>query len=94
MNYEKMSKEELLKLIKSGHFSKKRGRKEEVLELLKKGYDTIEAIAEELGITSKNVSSVLTALRKDGHFIMSYKIKGQAVVHLVEDEEEIKKFLK
>jgi biotin operon repressor len=47
-----------------------KGRKAEVLEILKTtGAITIVAIAERLGISTKNVSSQLTYLRQDGYNI-------------------------
>ena len=44
-------------------------RREEVLALLKDGPHTILEMAEKLGIDSKNVSSQLSYLRKDGWVI-------------------------
>ena len=62
-------------------------RKVEVLELLQNGFDSIEAISEELGITKKNVSSVLSALRKQGHNIINLRIGGQSVLQLMTEEQ-------
>ena len=45
------------------------GRKEDVLEILRKGPASILEIAEKLNIQSKNVSSQLSYLRKDGWVI-------------------------
>lgn len=46
------------------------GRKDQVLAILKKeGHVTVEAIAKRIGINSRNVSSQLTYLRKDGYAI-------------------------
>lgn len=46
------------------------GRKDQVLAILKKeGHITVESIAKRIGITSRNVSSQLTYLRKDGYSI-------------------------
>ena len=44
------------------------GRKEQVVELLKNGPMTIRELATELNITTKNVSSQLTYLRKGGEY--------------------------
>jgi len=46
------------------------GRKEQVLAVLKEhGHITVQKIAKLVGISDKNVSSQLTALRKAGHAI-------------------------
>lgn len=45
------------------------GRKDDVLAILQQGPAGILEIAEKLGITSKNVSSQLSYLRKDGYII-------------------------
>ena len=45
------------------------GRKEDVLEILRKGPASILEIAEKLNIQSKNVSSQLSYLRKEGWVI-------------------------
>lgn len=45
------------------------GRKDDVLALLQSGPYGILEIAEKLGINSKNVSSQLSYLRKDGYII-------------------------
>jgi Predicted transcriptional regulator len=45
------------------------GRKDDVLALLQTGPHGILEIAEKLGINSKNVSSQLSYLRKDGYII-------------------------
>ena len=60
------------------------GRKEQVLTLLRKGLTSIDAIAEELGISNKNVSSQLTYLRKDGHTIYSMRLNNQTTLKLEE----------
>lgn len=51
--------------------SRKRGdgRKQEVLALLQNGPISIFDMAEQLGITNKNVSSQLCYLKKDGYAI-------------------------
>lgn len=75
MDYNKMSKEELIGIIGSlevqiESLKSGKGRKAEVLELLKSNESiTIVAIAERLGISTKNVSSQLTYLRQEGHNI-------------------------
>ena len=45
------------------------GRKDDVLAILQQGPAGILEIAEKLGINSKNVSSQLSYLRKDGYII-------------------------
>ena len=52
------------------------GRKEEVLSILKTKPTEIYDIAEELGISNKNVSSQLCYLKSDGHLIAT-NAKGQ-----------------
>ena len=44
------------------------GRKDQVIELLKSSPMTIKALATELNITAKNISSQLTYIRKDGEY--------------------------
>ena len=82
---QEMTKAELLEYINSNKSN--RGRKEQVLELLKNGFDSIEAIAEELGITAKNVSSQLTYLRNDGHIIITVSIHKESVLMLLNKEQ-------
>ena len=43
-------------------------RKDQVIELLKSSPMTIKALATELNITAKNISSQLTYIRKDGEY--------------------------
>jgi len=45
------------------------GRKQQVLEILQAGPIQVGAIAKRLGISSRNVSSQLSYLRKDGYDI-------------------------
>jgi biotin operon repressor len=79
-----MTKEEMLLRIaelesknKTLKESKTDGVKEQVLRLLQSGYNSIEAIAEELDKTSKNISTNLTYIRKElaesGQTIVSYR---------------------
>ena len=58
------------------------GRKEQVLQCLRSGINTIDAIADHLGINSKNVSSQLTYLRKDGHMIYSIRFNNITTLKL------------
>ena len=70
--------EESLCYVETKLVSKKKlntiGRKQEVLKILQKGAVSISAISSRLGISSKNVSSQLTYLRKDGYNIMTDSI--------------------
>ena len=70
---ETMDKEQLINIIvelQERPNTKTDGRKEEVLRVLKeRGPISIMDIAEAIGISTKNVSSQLTYLRKDGHAI-------------------------
>lgn len=60
------------------------GRKEQVLQCLRDGINTIDKIAETLGITNKNVSSQLTYLRKEGHMIYSIRLNNVTTLKLEE----------
>ena len=70
---ETMTNVELINIIvelQARPAAKSDGRKEEVLRVLKeRGPISIMDIAEAIGISTKNVSSQLTYLRKDGHAI-------------------------
>lgn len=64
-------------------------RKGEILAILKSGEFKIEEIAEKLGIDKRNVSSVLSALKKDGHIIWNDEdgrkmYKGQREIEAAE----------
>ena len=84
-NYEGMTKAELIEMLKTSQSGQ--GRKQQVLKALKDGVDTIDAIAEKLNISAKNVSSQLTYLRQDGHKILSVSAGGQSVLLLLSDED-------
>lgn len=84
-DYASMTKAELIELLSKAQNGE--NRKKQVLELLEKGFDTIEALANELNITKKNVSSVLSHLRKDGNNIITLKIQGQNVLKLISAEK-------
>lgn len=86
-NVQDMTKAELIELVEKLQEAKGKGRKEAVLNLLKEGYDSIDSIAEQLGITSKNVSSILTALRKNGNYILSLRVGGNSVLKLIDFDE-------
>ena len=63
-----MNKEELLALVMELKEKKGEGRKDQVLAIIKReGKVSIGDIAEEIGISDRNVSSQLAYLRKDGH---------------------------
>ena len=79
-----LTKAELIELLNKKSTG---NRKVEVLGLLQNGFDSIEAISEELAITKKNVSSVLSALRKQGHNIINLRIGGQSVLQLMTEEQ-------
>lgn len=86
---EEMTKAELLELVTQLQ-SRGGKRKEEVLTKLREGYDSIQAIAESLNIERKNVSSILSALRKEGYIIITYSVRGSSVIQLVEGDEAAK----
>jgi len=85
-----MTKSNLIALIiEMRHDAKKiqvkaGGRKEQVLECLRSGIVTIDAIAKELDINNKNVSSQLTYLRKDGFMIYSIRINNVTTLKIEE----------
>lgn len=85
------SKAELLAIIEDMKANSKQNRGDRMLELLREGYDSIGAIAEEMGIKTKNVSSIKNGLIKKGHLIISYNVGGSNVLALVEgDDDSIK----
>ncbi len=79
-DYSKMSREEIRreldKLMEENKIlrSKKGDRKSEVLSLLEEGVNDIEEIGKKLGIKEKNVSSILSYLRKE------LKSKGKGII--------------
>lgn len=85
-NYENMTKAQLIEALQAQKLAGK-NRKPEVLALLQQGFDTIESIASELGITKKNVSSILSALRKQGHVIINLRVGGQSVLQIMTQEQ-------
>lgn len=89
----KMNKSNLIALIIKMNYdninntsdtTKAAGRKDQVLQCLRSGINTIEAIADHIGINSKNVSSQLTYLRKDGHMIYSIRFNNVTTLKLEE----------
>ena len=96
VDYSKMSKEEirekLNELIKENEVLRnKKDRKSEVLSLLRKGVNSIEEISKGVGIKEKNVSSILSYLRKDlekkGEGILSVKYSNKNFVVLMKIKE-------
>lgn len=83
MKLSEMSKEELVNLMEGkglgGNVRGKKGggRKEEVLNMLKEELLSIEEIGVKLGISRRNVSSVICYLRDDG---ISFKEMGNKLV--------------
>lgn len=105
INYQEMTKSQLIDHINNlndqiVNLKKSRqrsgSRKFEVLEILSHGPMSILDIANQLGITSKNVSSLLCYLKKDG-FGLIVNEEGQRVLtkHNGEDinEEYIKNYI-
>lgn len=89
----KMNKSNLIGLIikmdqeKNATPVKAAGRKEQVLTCLRNGVNSIDKIADQLGINNKNVSSQLTYLRKDGYMIYSIRINNVTTLKLDETGE-------
>ena len=81
MNYENLSKEELIALVSK--LNSKGGRKEEIKGILLEGKISISDISERTGMTSRNVSTILSYLRKDG-LLLGKDSKGRL---FIEDEE-------
>ena len=89
-----LSKEQLIELLKEkeGHIkeleSNKVSRVHQVKSLIEKGYNTIDMIADELKINNRNVSSQLTALRKqlleEGKTVISANIDDKTYLKVVE----------
>ena len=85
-----MNKSNLISLIIKMNSDQKKqpvkaaGRKEQVLTCLRSGINSIDKIAEHLGINNKNVSSQLTYLRKDGYMIYSIRINNVTTLKLDE----------
>ena len=82
-----LSPAELIAMIEKLKAGQGKDRKAEILGLIKEGHDTSQALAEQAGITTKNVASILTALRKEGHFILTMKIGGQNIIKLLTEDE-------
>ena len=88
MDYSKMSKEEIRKeldrLVNENEVlrsSKGIDRKSEVLNLLEKGINEIEVLSERIGVKEKNISSILSGLRKD------LKVKGKGIISVKFDKK-------
>jgi predicted transcriptional regulator len=82
-----LTSEELINVIvelQAQQAAKTSGRKDEVLKVLQEqGPIDILGIAEAVGISTKNVSSQLTYLRKDGHRIAT-KSDGRKFIEVEE----------
>ena len=78
----KSTKEELVEMIIKLQTSKG-GRKGEVLACIKQGGYSMDALASELNINNKNVSSVLSGLRQDGEVFITYKIAKETLIDFV-----------
>ena len=69
MNFSELNEKELEELMSGKGVSgrgKKSGRKEEIFGMLKEGVWSIKELGVELGISNRNVSSILSYLRDDG----------------------------
>jgi predicted Rossmann fold nucleotide-binding protein DprA/Smf involved in DNA uptake len=56
------------------------GRKEEVLNLLREGPMDILTMAERLNTSTKNISSQLSYLRKDGHILHTDHLQRKVLI--------------
>lgn len=72
MKFSEMSKEEL-EVVMSGKGlsvgNKGSGRKEEVLEILKGGIYSVKELGTKVGVSNRNISSIVCYLRDDGYGI-------------------------
>jgi predicted transcriptional regulator len=64
------------------------GRKAEVKAILEQGRISIEDIAKKVGVTTRNVSSVLSYLRKDG-ICLGKDSKGRLYIEVEEPKVEV-----
>jgi len=80
MKFSEMSSEELEVELKGVGSNRKggSGRKEELLEILKGGLYSVKELGEKIGISNRNVSSIVCYLRDDGFDIR--KIGGNRLV--------------
>jgi biotin operon repressor len=78
---------EEIRILKEKLSNNNLNRKDVVLQLIKDGFDTSDAIAEELGITKKNVASILTGLRNDGNHIHTIKVNKQNILTIFTDDQ-------
>ena len=94
---DKMTREEMAEVIanltaKNEELVRNNGSnmKTRVLEMIETGINTIEGIAEGLSITSKNVSSNLTAIRADlkeaGKTVVTHRFGNETKLAVVELE--------
>lgn len=84
MKFDEMSKDELVELLKGVDSKvgiKGGGKKDELLGILKSGLFSVKEISGMMGISSRNVSSVLCYLRDDGYEIRKIgKVGGDKLV--------------
>ena len=86
-DYSNLSQAELIAMIQGLQARQGKDRKAEILGLIKEGYDTSQALAEKACITTKNVASILTALRKEGNHLLTMKVGGSNIIKLLSDDE-------
>ncbi len=60
------------------------GRKQQVLAILNTGETTMTFISSHLDISKKNISSILTYLRREGHSIKTHRLGKEHVVQIIE----------
>jgi biotin operon repressor len=62
------------------------GRKQQLLDILKTGLTNMSSVCEKLDVSRKNVSSLLTYLRADGHIILTKRASGVTTINLISQE--------
>ena len=85
--FEGLSQAALIEMIQGLQARQGKDRKAEILGLIKEGYDTSASLAEKACITTKNVASILTALRKEGNHLLTMKVGGSNIIKLLSDDE-------
>jgi len=75
-----MELKEITKVVKS-----QKNRKSQVLNLLLEDIQSINDISTTLGISNRNVSSILCYLKKDEYQITTSRLGGETYVELIQD---------
>lgn len=71
------SLEEMMNSVKNGGSVKGGGRKEEVFNILKGGIYSVKELSKRVGVSGRNISSVICYLRDDGMDIRKVGMGGE-----------------